>query len=167
MTNRRFSAVIMGVFATALAACSPGYMKASELESKHQGPADCEARCVELGMRMGALVLVSDTLPGCVCQPTPAAAPPAAVPPAAAPPTAVPPAAAPPPTAPAPPVPPPAVPGVPPTNPGPAAPISDASQQGASAATASYVVATMAAAAAARANQTELQRRTQQSYVPK
>lgn len=61
----------VGVFATSLAACSPGYMKASELESKHQGPADCEARCVELGMRMGALVLVSDTLPGCVCQPKP------------------------------------------------------------------------------------------------
>src|SRR6478736_6559829 len=62
-----------GAFATGLAACSPGYMKASELESKHQGPSDCEARCVELGMRMGALVLVSDTLPGCVCQPVPAA----------------------------------------------------------------------------------------------
>ena len=160
MTNRRFLTVIMGVFATALAACSPGYMKASELESKHQGPADCEARCVELGMRMGALVLVSDTLPGCVCQPTPAVAPPTVAPPAA------PPAAAPTPTGPST-VPAPAPSGIPPANPAPAAPISDASQQGASAATASYVVATMAAAAAARANQTELQRRTQQSYVPK
>jgi hypothetical protein len=78
--NRRFLAatprvflavVLLGAFATGLAACSPGYMKASELESKHQGPSDCEARCVELGMRMGALVLVSDTLPGCVCQPKP------------------------------------------------------------------------------------------------
>lgn|SRR6185369_11088912 len=154
MTKRRSFAVIMGVFATALAACSPGYMKASELESKHQGPADCEARCVELGMRMGALVLVSDTLPGCVCQPT-----------AAAPPVPAPPAAVPAPTAPAP-VPTPAPPGAPPVNPAPT-PISDASQQGASAATASYVVATMAAAAAARANQTEQQRRLQQSWVPK
>lgn len=71
--NRLFGAAILGVYATALAACSPGYMKRSELESKHQGPADCEARCVELGMRMGALVLVSDTLPGCVCQPKPPA----------------------------------------------------------------------------------------------
>jgi len=159
MTKRLFFAAIMGVFATALAACSPGYMKASELESKHQGPADCQARCVELGMRMGALVLVSDTLPGCVCQPAPAAGPPVPAPPAAAPPAAAPPAPAP--------NPPPALPGGPPANPGPAAPISDASQQGASAATASYVVATMAAAAAARANQTEQQRRTQQSYVPK
>src|SRR6187431_1447610 len=69
--NWRNWTTTLGVFATALAACSPGYMKASELESKHQGPADCEARCVELGMRMGALVLVSDTLPGCVCQPKP------------------------------------------------------------------------------------------------
>jgi len=67
--NLRLLAAIAGVFATGLAACSPGYMNRSELESKHQGPADCEARCVELGMRMGALVLVSDTLPGCVCQP--------------------------------------------------------------------------------------------------
>jgi len=70
--NRRSWAAILGVFATVLAACSPGYMKASELESKHQAPSDCEARCVELGMRMGAFVLVSDTLPGCVCQPKPA-----------------------------------------------------------------------------------------------
>lgn len=71
--NRLFGAAILGlgVYATGLAACSPGYMKRSELESKHQGPSDCEARCVELGMRMGALVLVSDTLPGCVCQPKP------------------------------------------------------------------------------------------------
>src|SRR6187551_1019809 len=69
--KRCFWPAFVGVFATGLAACSPGYMKASELESKHQGPSDCEARCVELGMRMGALVLVSDTLPGCVCQPKP------------------------------------------------------------------------------------------------
>jgi hypothetical protein len=75
--NRRFLAIILSVIATGLAACSPGYMKASELESKHQGPSDCEARCVELGMRMGAFVLVSDTLPGCVCQPKPAVSEPA------------------------------------------------------------------------------------------
>ena len=74
--NRCFWAVILSVIATGLAACSPGYMKASELESKRQGPSDCEARCVELGMRMGAFVLVSDTLPGCVCQPKPAASEP-------------------------------------------------------------------------------------------
>ncbi len=71
--NGRFFAAAVGVFAAALAGCSPGYMKASDLESKHQGPKDCEARCVELGMRMGALVLVSDAMPGCVCQPKPAA----------------------------------------------------------------------------------------------
>ena len=71
--NRRFWAAIVGVFATGLTGCAPGYMKASDLASKHQGPADCEARCVELGMRMGALVLVSDSMPGCVCQPKPAA----------------------------------------------------------------------------------------------
>src|SRR6478735_4677087 len=158
MTNQRFFLAITGVFATALVACSPGYMKASELESKHQGPSDCEARCVELGMRMGALVLVSDTLPGCVCQPVPAAPGAAPAPPAppALPPQPAPPAASAPPGAP---------------NPAPPAsapvPVSDASQQGASAATASYVVATMAAAAAARSNQVDQQRRAQQSYLPK
>jgi len=73
--KRCFWPAFVGVFATTLGACSPGYMKASELEAKHQGPSDCEARCVELGMRMGALVLVSDTLPGCVCLPKPAVPP--------------------------------------------------------------------------------------------
>ena len=135
--NWRFCAAVAGVFATALPACTPGYMKASELESKHQGPSDCEARCAELGMRMGALVLVSDTLPGCVCQPKPP--PPAALP----------------------------APGqVPPPAPPPSSdqtPTSDASQQGASAATAGYAVI----AAAARGNQTQQQRQTQQSYFPK
>lgn len=72
--NRRLFSALTAAFATGLAACSPGYMNASELQSKHQGPSDCEARCVELGMRMGALVLVSDALPGCVCQPKPTAA---------------------------------------------------------------------------------------------
>ncbi len=64
---------MLGGFTMTLAACSPGYMKASDLAAKHQGPSDCEARCVELGMRMGALVLVSDSMPGCVCQPKPPA----------------------------------------------------------------------------------------------
>lgn len=143
--NRLHWAVSVGVFATALAACSPGYMKRSELESKHQGPADCEARCVELGMRMGALVLVSDTLPGCVCQPKP----PAAASPPPTPPPVQPPTEGPKPT------------------PAPTEPPPEVSQQGASAATIGYVVASMAAAAAARVNQSEQLRRSQQSYVPK
>ena len=49
--------------------CAPGYMKASELEDKEQGPGHCATRCHELGMDMGALVLVSNQLPGCVCVP--------------------------------------------------------------------------------------------------
>ena len=57
------------VLLTGLAGCAPGYMQASDLEAKHQGPSFCAARCEELGMRMAALVLVSDSLPGCVCQP--------------------------------------------------------------------------------------------------
>jgi len=55
----------------------PGYVKAEDLESREQGPSHCAARCHELGMQMAALVLVSDQLPGCVCQPRPAAGAPA------------------------------------------------------------------------------------------
>jgi len=57
------------VCAWSLGACTPGYMKASDLEAKEQGPSHCAARCEELHMRMAALVLVSDSTPGCVCQP--------------------------------------------------------------------------------------------------
>ena len=136
--NLRLLAVIAGVFATGLAACNPGYMNRSELESKHQGPADCEARCVELGMRMGALVLVSDTLPGCVCQPkAPAVESPkpdqAAPSPSPSPPLPTPP---------------------------------EASPQGASAAATSYVVAMMAAGASTRTVQAQQKQKAQQSYLP-
>jgi hypothetical protein len=136
--NRRFWAVaIAGLFSTTLEGCSAGYMKASELESKHQGPSDCEARCVELGMRMGAFVLVSDTLPGCVCQPKPA------------------PSEAPkPPTSEA-----------PTTTPMPEAPKPEAPRPDASAATDQVVI--VAAAVAARALQTEQQKQQQQSSLPR
>ncbi len=49
--------------------CTPGYLKPADLERKEQGPQHCALRCKELGMKMGALVLVADQLPGCVCQP--------------------------------------------------------------------------------------------------
>jgi hypothetical protein len=49
--------------------CTPGYMNADKLNNREQGPTHCAARCHELGMEMGALVLVGDQLPGCVCQP--------------------------------------------------------------------------------------------------
>jgi hypothetical protein len=52
-----------------MAGCAPGYMKSSELERKGQGPSACAKSCEDLGMRMTALVLVGDELPGCVCQP--------------------------------------------------------------------------------------------------
>ena len=67
--NARFWVATAMAFAATWGACTPGYMKASDLEAKEQGPSHCAARCEELGMRMGALVLVSDSLPGCVCQP--------------------------------------------------------------------------------------------------
>lgn len=52
-----------------LAGCKPGYIKTSDLEQRGQGPAECRIRCEELGMEMGALVLLGASLPGCVCQP--------------------------------------------------------------------------------------------------
>ena len=53
-----------------LAQCAPaGYIKAADLERKEQGPSACATRCEELHMRMAALVLVGNELPGCVCQP--------------------------------------------------------------------------------------------------
>lgn len=51
--------------------CTPGYMKASQLEARGQGPTACAKSCDDLGMRMAALVLVGNELPGCVCQPLP------------------------------------------------------------------------------------------------
>jgi hypothetical protein len=59
----------LGIFAIFMGACTPGYMSSKELEHREQGPAYCAKRCHELGMRMGAFVLVGDQLPGCVCQP--------------------------------------------------------------------------------------------------
>lgn len=57
-----------------LVGCGGGYMKAEDLEAREQGPSHCASRCHELGMRMGALVLVSDQIPGCVCVPAGVAA---------------------------------------------------------------------------------------------
>jgi hypothetical protein len=73
VTDVRWLAVVaVGLFVSGLAACTPGYMKVQDLDRLEQGPKDCAKRCTELGMRMGALVLVSNQLPGCVCQPLPA-----------------------------------------------------------------------------------------------
>ena len=68
----KISSLFWGLFGLVVvggAGCTPGYMKAGDLDRREQGPSFCEARCHELGMRMGALVLVGDSLPGCVCQP--------------------------------------------------------------------------------------------------
>lgn len=62
-----------------------GYATASELQKRKQGPDACEARCQELGMRMGALALIDTDHAGCVCiphEPAPAPAQPAPPPPA-------------------------------------------------------------------------------------
>jgi hypothetical protein len=119
----------------ALNSCAPGYVKASELEQRDQGPSACAKSCSDLGMRMVAMVLVGDTLPGCVCQvlPIQGASPAAAPAPANA-----------------------SAPADAPTS----AVGSEGSTEGAAASTAGYVV--IAAAAAAREQQQQQERQRQQ-----
>ena len=69
---RLFLVSAVGLFVSGLSACTPGYMKVQDLDRLEQGPKDCAKRCTELGMKMGALVLVSNDVPGCVCEPLPA-----------------------------------------------------------------------------------------------
>ena len=74
---KRVTVIALSAFAAfGVAACTPGYMKVDDLNRREQGPDHCAARCHELGMEMGAMVLVSNQLPGCVC--TPRSAPPPA-----------------------------------------------------------------------------------------
>jgi hypothetical protein len=132
---RRFC-VIWALALPAIVGCRPGYMKASDLESKGQGPSACAKSCEDLGMRMAALVLVGDTLPGCVCQPVTVQSPAPKV------------------DAPAPPSPASSAPA--PANAAPPPPAADAPSEGAAAATTGYVV--IAAAIAAQQTQQEQQR---------
>ena len=71
---------LLGLSCLALNGCAPGYVKASELEQRDQGPSACAKSCSDLGMRMVAMVLVGDTLPGCVCQVLPVQGNPAPAP---------------------------------------------------------------------------------------
>jgi hypothetical protein len=61
--------------AAVVAGCTPGYIKPSDLESRNQGPSSCAKACQDIGMRMTAMVLVGDAVPGCVCQPVEPAPP--------------------------------------------------------------------------------------------
>jgi hypothetical protein len=58
----------LGLACLALNGCAPGYVNARELDQRDQGPSACNKSCLDLGMHMVAMVLVGDTLPGCVCQ---------------------------------------------------------------------------------------------------
>jgi hypothetical protein len=71
--SRAIHFAIASLVLSVLVGCHTGYMKTEDLTSNKTGPKDCDARCHELGMEMGALVLIADTLPACVCQPVPAA----------------------------------------------------------------------------------------------
>lgn len=71
MKSRVWVWAMVGAILLSAAGCTPGYIKASKLESRGQGPAACAQSCEDLHMRMAALVLVGDQLPGCVCQPLP------------------------------------------------------------------------------------------------
>jgi hypothetical protein len=61
-----FAAALVALSATA---CAHGYRSAADLESAGLGPTTCTERCAELGMDMGALVLVQHSYAGCVCTP--------------------------------------------------------------------------------------------------
>jgi hypothetical protein len=56
------------VLGLSLTGCATGYMDAADLDRRGQGPSACSKSCQDIGMRMVAMVLVSDQLPGCVCQ---------------------------------------------------------------------------------------------------
>ena len=66
---RQSTTLALLVGASFIAGCTPGYIDAKDLERREQGPTHCAGRCHELGLEMGAMVLVGDTLPGCVCVP--------------------------------------------------------------------------------------------------
>lgn len=50
--------------------CNRGYISSEAMESGQIGPRNCEQTCSELGMQMGAFVMVQHSYAGCVCQPT-------------------------------------------------------------------------------------------------
>jgi len=50
-------------------ACAHGYLSTEDLDRGGLGPSSCSERCGELGMEMGALVLVQHGFAGCVCAP--------------------------------------------------------------------------------------------------
>jgi hypothetical protein len=148
--------VLLGLL---LSACAPGYMKASDLESRGQGPTACASTCEDLKMKMVAMVLVADTLPGCVCQvlDVQGAAP---APPVAAPAPAAPPAPAP---APAPTAPPPAA--APAPAPAPASPApAEAPKPGAALEPSRYIV--VAAAAAANQQHQRREKAKEKQHIP-
>jgi len=122
--------------------CTPGYLKADDLEHRDQGPAACAKVCGDLQMRMVAMVLVADALPGCVCQVLDVVPAPVLVPIPGAPPAPL----APPPNT---------------VNPEGTNPVH---AEGAAASAGSYVV--IAAAAAAQQQQQQRQQRQQQQQHP-
>ncbi|MFK7991051.1 MAG: hypothetical protein AB8I08_33840 [Sandaracinaceae bacterium] len=54
-----------------LTACGRGYISENDLERGEIGPSQCTARCADMGMRMGAFVMVNHGYAGCVCTPAP------------------------------------------------------------------------------------------------
>lgn len=49
--------------------CSRGYLSPEDMESGQIGPRYCAQTCDELGLEMGAFVLVQHSYAGCVCEP--------------------------------------------------------------------------------------------------
>ncbi len=50
-------------------ACNHGYLSPEAMESGQIGPRYCASACQELGLRMGAFVMVQHNYAGCVCEP--------------------------------------------------------------------------------------------------
>lgn len=48
-----------------------GYVNSRQLARDGRGPDECRARCTDIGMRMGAFVLIGSFTPACVCEPFP------------------------------------------------------------------------------------------------
>jgi hypothetical protein len=62
------------VGALMVAGCGRGYARASDLERLERGPTACASSCEELGLEMGAFVLMDRGQASCVCTPPSSAA---------------------------------------------------------------------------------------------
>jgi hypothetical protein len=70
-SNYALRAACLSVLVLMMSGCDRGYLSGSELARRGRGPEQCAESCEELGMRMGAFVLMQRAVAGCVCEPNP------------------------------------------------------------------------------------------------